>query len=188
VKASASWLCRGYRAASAPAAYASRMVLPPPLQDLLPAGRLAFTGRESNPLDRDEGFQITSSSSLPGLFLAQHPKTCTEPASRTANSIALRSPRRIAYRAYASASSMLKGSGDGGARAARQVPDHAALSRRHGRQYLRKAPGLRASAGAIRIGMDFYRAPDSAGCHRVLVMSKRTTRRRLPLLASTASG
>ena len=27
------------------------------------------------PLDRDEGFQITSSSSLPGLFLAQRPKT-----------------------------------------------------------------------------------------------------------------
>jgi hypothetical protein len=30
-----------------------------------------------NPLDRNEGFQITSSSSLPGLFLAQHLKTCT---------------------------------------------------------------------------------------------------------------
>jgi hypothetical protein len=30
-----------------------------------------------NPLDRDEGFQITSSSSLSGLFLAQRPKTCT---------------------------------------------------------------------------------------------------------------
>jgi hypothetical protein len=30
-----------------------------------------------NPLDRNEGFQITSSSSLPGLFLAQRPKTCT---------------------------------------------------------------------------------------------------------------
>ena len=41
----------------------------------LPAGWLAFTGRELNPLDRDEGFQITSSS-LPGLFLAQRPKTC----------------------------------------------------------------------------------------------------------------
>jgi hypothetical protein len=37
-----------------------------------------------NPLDRDEGFQITSSSSLPGLFLAQRPKTCTQPASRVA--------------------------------------------------------------------------------------------------------
>jgi hypothetical protein len=33
-----------------------------------------------NPLDRDEGFQITSSSSLPGLFLAQHPKTCSSTA------------------------------------------------------------------------------------------------------------
>jgi hypothetical protein len=60
-----------------PAAYASRMVLPPPLQSSLPAGWLAFTGRELNPLDRNEGFQITSSSSLPGLFLAQRPKTCT---------------------------------------------------------------------------------------------------------------
>jgi hypothetical protein len=53
------------------------MVLPPALQGSLPAGWLAFTGRELNPLDRDEGFQITSSSSLPELFLAQHPKTCT---------------------------------------------------------------------------------------------------------------
>ena len=43
------------------------------MQGSLPAGWLAFTGRELNPLDRDEGFQITSSSSLPGLFLAQRP-------------------------------------------------------------------------------------------------------------------
>src|SRR5450432_3863040 len=68
VKASAWWLFRGYRGASAPAAYASRVMLPPPLQSSLPAGWLAFTARELNPLDRDEGFQITSSSSLPGLF------------------------------------------------------------------------------------------------------------------------
>src|SRR5271155_4981852 len=74
-KASASWLYRGYRGASAPVAYASRMVLPPSMQGSLPAGWLAFTGRELNPLDRDERFQITSSSSLPGLFLAQRPKT-----------------------------------------------------------------------------------------------------------------
>jgi hypothetical protein len=47
------------------------------MQGSLPAGWLAFTGRELNPLDRNEGFQITSSSSLPGLFLAQHLKTCT---------------------------------------------------------------------------------------------------------------
>jgi hypothetical protein len=47
------------------------------MQGSLPAGWLAFTGRELNPLDRDEGFQITSSS-LPGLFLAQRPKTCTK--------------------------------------------------------------------------------------------------------------
>jgi hypothetical protein len=53
------------------------MVLPPSMQGSLPAGWLAFTGRELNPLDRDEGFQITSSS-LPGLFLAQRPKTCTK--------------------------------------------------------------------------------------------------------------
>jgi hypothetical protein len=32
------------------------MVLPPALQGSLPAGWLAFTGRELNPLDRDEGF------------------------------------------------------------------------------------------------------------------------------------
>ena len=76
VKASASWLCRGYRGASAPAAYASRMVLPPSMQDSLPAGWLASTGRELNPLDRDEGFQIKSSSSLPGLFLAQRRLSC----------------------------------------------------------------------------------------------------------------
>ena len=69
-KASACQLFRGYRAASAPAAYASRMVLPPPLQSLLPAGWLAFTGRESNPLDRFERFQITFSFPFSGLILA----------------------------------------------------------------------------------------------------------------------
>jgi hypothetical protein len=69
-KASACQLFRGYRAASAPAAYASRMVLPPPLQSSLPAGWLASTGRESNPLDRFERFQITFSFPLPGLTLA----------------------------------------------------------------------------------------------------------------------
>src|SRR5262249_9956981 len=57
-KASAQWKFRGYRAASAPAAYASRVVLPPPLQSSLPAGRLAFTGRELNPLDRCKRFQV----------------------------------------------------------------------------------------------------------------------------------
>src|SRR5271165_4764559 len=35
------------------------MVLPPPMQSSLPAGRLAFTGRESNPLDHNKRFQIT---------------------------------------------------------------------------------------------------------------------------------
>lgn len=70
-KASTSQKFRGYSGASAPAAYASGMVLPPPLQSSLPAGRLAFTGRELNPLDCYKRFQITSSSSFPGLFLAQ---------------------------------------------------------------------------------------------------------------------
>ena len=70
-EASASQKFRGYSAASAPAAYASRMMLPPSLQSSLPAGWLAFTGRASNPLDRYERFQITSSSSFPGLLLAQ---------------------------------------------------------------------------------------------------------------------
>ena len=37
------------RAASAPAAYASRVMLPPPMQSSLPAGWLAFAGRASNP-------------------------------------------------------------------------------------------------------------------------------------------
>src|SRR5262249_51160681 len=36
------------------------MVLPPSLQSSLPAGWLAFTGRELNPLDRYKRFQITS--------------------------------------------------------------------------------------------------------------------------------
>src|SRR2546430_12289357 len=36
------------------------MVFPPCLQSSLPAGWLAFTGRELNPLDRYKRFQITS--------------------------------------------------------------------------------------------------------------------------------
>jgi hypothetical protein len=65
---SSGTLYRGYCAASAPAAYASRRLLPAAMQGSLPAGWLAFTGRESNPLDRDERFQaIYISSSLPGL-------------------------------------------------------------------------------------------------------------------------
>ena len=51
------WSYRGYRGASAPAVYASRVMLPPPMQDSLPAGWLAFAGRELNPLGRDEKFQ-----------------------------------------------------------------------------------------------------------------------------------
>src|SRR5262249_61773292 len=55
-KSSASCEYRGYREASAPAVYASRAMLPPPLQDSLPAGWLASTGWASNPLDRDKRF------------------------------------------------------------------------------------------------------------------------------------
>src|SRR5215468_8221286 len=53
------------------AAYASRVVLPPPMQGSLPAGRLAFTGRELNPLDRYKRFQIIISFSSSGFILAQ---------------------------------------------------------------------------------------------------------------------
>src|SRR5262249_9566662 len=61
---------RDHRGASAPAAYASRMMLPPSLQGALPAGWLAFTRRESNPLDHDERFpSCYISSPLPGFTL-----------------------------------------------------------------------------------------------------------------------
>src|SRR4051794_27640547 len=46
------------------------MVLPPPMQGSLPAGWLAFAGREFNPLDHDKRFQFVSSSSS-GFILAQ---------------------------------------------------------------------------------------------------------------------
>jgi len=62
-KAPASREFRGYCGASAPVVYASWGMLPLPMQDSLPAGWLAFTGRVSNPLDRDERFP--SSTSLP---------------------------------------------------------------------------------------------------------------------------
>jgi hypothetical protein len=41
------------------------------MQSSLPAGWLAFTGRESNPLDRYKRFQITFSFPSSGLILAQ---------------------------------------------------------------------------------------------------------------------
>jgi hypothetical protein len=47
------------------------MVLPPSMQGSLPAGWLAFTGRELNPLDHVERFQITFSSPFSGFILAQ---------------------------------------------------------------------------------------------------------------------
>ena len=46
-------------------------MLPPPLQSSLPAGWLAFTGRELNPLDRYKRFQITLSSPFSEFILAQ---------------------------------------------------------------------------------------------------------------------
>ena len=70
-------------AASAPAAYASRATLPSPQQGSLPAGWLAFAGRESNPLDRDERFQLMSSP-FPGLTLTLHPAL---PAARAAEGL-----------------------------------------------------------------------------------------------------
>src|SRR5262249_48008638 len=57
------------------------MVLPPSLQSSLPAGWLAFTGRELNPLDRYKRFQITFPSSFSGFVLAQG-KFHSEPPSR----------------------------------------------------------------------------------------------------------
>src|SRR3974390_936898 len=61
---------RGYRGASAPAVYASRGMLPLPVQDSLPAGWLAFAGREFNPLDRNERLpSCYISSPLPGFIL-----------------------------------------------------------------------------------------------------------------------
>jgi hypothetical protein len=62
-KASACYRFRGYRGASAPAVYASRVMLPSPMQDSLPAGWLAFTGRVLNPLDRGERFPSATSLS-----------------------------------------------------------------------------------------------------------------------------
>jgi hypothetical protein len=41
------------------------------MQSSLPAGWLAFSGRELNPLDRYKRFQITFSSPFSGLILAQ---------------------------------------------------------------------------------------------------------------------
>ena len=61
------------------------------MQGSLPAGWLAFTGRELNPLDRDEGFQITSSS-LPGLFLAQRSPLSTLPVEIASRRFPQRSP------------------------------------------------------------------------------------------------
>src|SRR5262249_13466025 len=69
-----------YHAALAPAAYASRMVLPPSMQSSLPAGWLTFTGRVLNPLDRCKRFQIIHPPFLDfawrkGSFILNPPST-----------------------------------------------------------------------------------------------------------------
>jgi hypothetical protein len=51
-------------------------MLPLPMQDSLPAGWLAFTGRELNPLDRVERFQSCYiSSPFPGFILTLRKQT-----------------------------------------------------------------------------------------------------------------
>src|ERR1700737_445542 len=82
---------RGYRGASAPAVYASWGILPLPMQGLLPAGWLAFAGRESNPLDRYERFpSCYISSPFPGFILtlsAHDPGRVKTPKGRTQRGI-----------------------------------------------------------------------------------------------------
>jgi hypothetical protein len=59
-------------------------MLPLPMQDSLPAGWLAFTGRELNPLDRVERFQSCYiSSPFPGFIL-----TLRKPPTYTRNRFA----------------------------------------------------------------------------------------------------
>ena len=53
--------------ASLPAVYASRRTLPCAMQHALPAGWLAFAGREFHPLDRDVGFQFRLTSLHPPI-------------------------------------------------------------------------------------------------------------------------
>src|SRR6516162_123665 len=55
-------------AASAPALLRFAFRVATHMQGWLPAGWLAFTGRESNPLDHYERFQITCPSSSPVLL------------------------------------------------------------------------------------------------------------------------
>src|ERR1700681_4489421 len=70
------------------------MVLPPSMQSSLPAGWLAFTGGESNPLDHSERFQIIFSSPLPGLILTQRSPLSTLPAGIIVPAFPQRSPPR----------------------------------------------------------------------------------------------
>ena len=82
---------RGYRGALAPAVYASWGMLPLPMQDSLPAGWLAFAGRELNPLDRYERFpSCYISSPSPEFILTLRNRTST-PTSRLVQRNKLRS-------------------------------------------------------------------------------------------------
>lgn len=85
-KASAIVISGLNHTASEPAVYASRRQLPDAMQDSLPAGWLASTGRGSNPLGFNERFQLPTSSS-PGLCRSlPRPTLCMDspPQSTTA--------------------------------------------------------------------------------------------------------
>src|SRR5271167_4124030 len=60
------------------------MVLPPPMQSSLPAGWLAFTGREPNPLDHNKRFQITHPPflDLSWRYRDEHPPLIRLPRQR----------------------------------------------------------------------------------------------------------
>lgn len=64
-------LRRYYGDATPSAVYASRTASPLPMQDSLPAGWLAFAGREFNPLDQIERVQLLHLIPLSRVFLTQ---------------------------------------------------------------------------------------------------------------------
>ena len=66
-KAPSLTISRLNSAASLPAVYASRRTLPRAMQHAVPAGWLAFAGREFHPLDRDVGFQFRLTSLPPPI-------------------------------------------------------------------------------------------------------------------------
>ena len=66
-KAPSLTISRLNSAASLPPVYASRRTLPYAMQHAVPAGWLAFAGREFHPLDCDVGFQFRFTSFLPPI-------------------------------------------------------------------------------------------------------------------------